>query len=326
MRPLPSQPSTVLVLPDPTAQTSSGGSPQSRVRQRYRVLLMINLWDPQATSLGLVLLTAFLLGVIHGVTPDEHTWPITFSYAIGGYSTRRGLRAGLIFSLAFTFQRALASELAYLGFARIFVGNPALGYAVYIVVGGVMAWAGWSIAHGKALPFYHPPVRERWNDPRPWMPAVHGFIAGWGFGAFAIIIYTVLAPAMPTAAWGWVPGAFFGLGTTVVQAGAGAGFGYWLARRKKIVDPELIRRIGLRTASRTLELGGLAFVGAGIFGLFFPSLAARGIDTGLRIHNLHTIGLPFILVVGGVLGIGLTSLRRALREALAAPPTSLPKL
>jgi ABC-type nickel/cobalt efflux system permease component RcnA len=103
---------------------------------------MINLWAPQATSLGLVLLTAFLLGIVHGVTPDEHTWPITFSYAVGGYSTRRGLRAGLLFSLAFTIQRALASELAYLGLAPLFVGDPSLGYVVYIVVGCVMAWAG----------------------------------------------------------------------------------------------------------------------------------------------------------------------------------------
>jgi threonine/homoserine/homoserine lactone efflux protein len=285
---------------------------------------MINLWAPQATSLGLVLLTAFLLGIVHGVTPDEHTWPITFSYAVGGYSTRRGLRAGLLFSLAFTIQRALASELAYLGLARLFVGDPSLGYVVYIVVGCVMAWAGWSIQHGKAIPFYHPQTREPWSDPRPWMPAVHGFIAGWGFGAFAIIIYTVLAPSMPSAAWGWVPGALFGLGTTVVQAAAGAGIGYWLSRRKKISDPAVIRRIGLRAASRTLELGGVAFVGGGLFGLLFPTVASRAIDTGIRIHNLHTIGLPFVLVVGVVLVIGITSVRRAIRETLAAPPPSAP--
>jgi hypothetical protein len=285
---------------------------------------MIDLWAPQATSLGLVLTTAFLLGIVHGITPDEHTWPITFSYAVGGYSTRRGLRAGLVFSLAFTIQRALASELAYLGFAHIFVGNPGLGYVVYVVVGCVMIWAGWSIAHGKAIPLYHPNTRPQWNDPRPWMPAVHGFIAGWGFGAFAIIIYTVLAPTMPSVAWGWVPGALFGLGTTVVQAAAGAGIGYWLARRKKIVDPAIIRQIGLRTASRTLRLGGIAFVGGGLFGLLFPSLASRAIDTGLRVHNLHTIGLPFVLVVGVVLVIGLTSLRRAVRELTPTSSASAP--
>ena len=45
------------------------------------------LTDPLAVHAGAglagLLLSAFLLGVLHGVTPDEHTWPITLSYAIG---------------------------------------------------------------------------------------------------------------------------------------------------------------------------------------------------------------------------------------------------
>ena len=48
--------------------------------------------DAGTGALGANLLKAFLLGLLHGVTPDEHTWPIVFSYAIGGYSTWRGLR------------------------------------------------------------------------------------------------------------------------------------------------------------------------------------------------------------------------------------------
>ena len=60
----------------------------------------VNLWDPTHVSFTADLVTAFLLGIVHGITPDEHTWPITFSYAIGGYSTARGLRAGLLFSAA----------------------------------------------------------------------------------------------------------------------------------------------------------------------------------------------------------------------------------
>jgi ABC-type nickel/cobalt efflux system permease component RcnA len=92
----------------------------------------INLWDPLHVTLAVDLLTAFLLGLIHGITPDEHTWPITFSYAVGGYSTRRGLRAGLIFSLAFTAQQALASELAYLGLAPWFTSKRLS-----------MSWSAW---------------------------------------------------------------------------------------------------------------------------------------------------------------------------------------
>src|ERR1700687_423976 len=101
----------------------------------------INLWDPIHVTLAVDLLTAFLLGLVHGITPDEHTWPITFSYAVGCSSTRRGLSAGLICSLASTAQQALASELAYLGLAAWFTFDG-LEEIVYVVVGVVMAAAG----------------------------------------------------------------------------------------------------------------------------------------------------------------------------------------
>src|SRR5947208_6272539 len=101
----------------------------------------VNLWDPTHATIAADLAIAFLLGLVHGITPDEHTWPITFSYAIGGYSTWRGMRAGLVFSLAFTAQQALASELAYLGLSGWFtVGR--FDAIVYLVVGVVMAAAG----------------------------------------------------------------------------------------------------------------------------------------------------------------------------------------
>jgi RNA polymerase sigma-70 factor (ECF subfamily) len=107
------------------------------------------------------------------------------------------------------------------------------------------------------------------QDPRPWMPALHGFIAGWGFGAFAIIVYTVLAPSMPSAAWGWVPGALFGLGTTAVQVMVGGLVG-WLVRRKG-ASPTVTRHLGLVVAARTLGVGGIAFVVGGLFGIALPT-------------------------------------------------------
>ncbi len=104
-----------------------------------------NLWSPEhGLSIGMALLTAFLLGVVHGVTPDEHTWPITFSYAIGSFSARKGMRAALAFSLAFTAQRALLSELAYLGLLAI-RDNPTWNAAIYIVVGVVMMAAAFYV-------------------------------------------------------------------------------------------------------------------------------------------------------------------------------------
>ncbi|HET9129055.1 MAG TPA: hypothetical protein VFN73_13310, partial [Propionibacteriaceae bacterium] len=101
----------------------------------------LDLWNPTHVAGLAIGVTAFLLGMVHGITPDEHTWPITFSYAVSGYSTRRGLRTGLTFSLAFTAQRALASELASLGLARLFT-FASVDNLVYLVVGALMLAAG----------------------------------------------------------------------------------------------------------------------------------------------------------------------------------------
>ena len=40
---------------------------------------------------------SFLFGLLHGIPPDEHTWPITISYAIGGAGGKEGMKAALFF-------------------------------------------------------------------------------------------------------------------------------------------------------------------------------------------------------------------------------------
>ncbi|PSR20621.1 MAG: hypothetical protein C7B45_13990 [Sulfobacillus acidophilus] len=279
---------------------------------------MVNLWDPHiGLAVGVVLATAFLLGMVHGITPDEHTWPITFSYAIGSYSTRKGIIAGLTFSAAFTVQRAIASELAYLAFDRWFTIGSIVDYIVYIIVGSVMIWAARYILRGQhwhLLAFgHHNADTPTAHDVKWWMPLIHGFIAGWGFGAFAVIIYTVLAPSMPSAWVAWIPGFLFGLGTTAIQAAAGGLFG-WVSRHMKLTT-EQIRQVSLKTAGNTLNWGGVIFVLAGIFGLAFPRLAGFQIDTGIKVHNLHDLGIAFVLVMITVLVIGVGTLIRETRRA-----------
>ncbi len=280
---------------------------------------MINLWDPHiGLAVGSVLATAFFLGLVHGITPDEHTWPITFSYAIGSYSTRRGLWAGIVFSLAFTLQRALASELAYLALDRWFTFGSVVDYLVYVVVGAVMIVGGRYVFRGRHWHLGHshpagpPDPDEVLRDPRPWMPAVHGFIAGWGFGAFAIIIYTVLAPSMPSAVWGWVPGALFGLGTMAMQAMIGALFGR--ISRGLGLTPAAVRAVALTTAGRVLVWGGWVFIAGGLFGLAFPGIAGLSLATGLDVHNLAHLGIAIVLVMISVLGIGVTTLVQQTRH------------
>jgi hypothetical protein len=133
------------------------------------------------------------------------------------------------------------------------------------------------------------------------MPAVHGFIAGWGIDAFAVLVYTALAPAMPSPAFGWAPGFAYGFGTLCVQAVAGAAFGLWATRRG--LPPEAIRSIALTTAARTLLWGGCAFTLFGLFALSFHEAAEIEIPVPL----LNSIEPSFLLVVFTVLGVGVTT-------------------
>jgi len=157
---------------------------------------MINLWSPSAgMSVGMVILTSYLLGIVHGITPDEHTWPITFSYAVGSYSAKKGLIVGLIFSLSFTVQRALMSEVSYFALSKVF-SLPYFNYIIYVIVGTAMALGGMYVFkfknafhihfgkidrshHAAALKGEYPDVQA----PTPKMAIIHGFIAGWSICA-----------------------------------------------------------------------------------------------------------------------------------------------
>lgn len=278
---------------------------------------MLNLWDPNHLSLTVGLITALLLGMIHGITPDEHTWPITFSYSIGSYSTKGGMLAGLIFSTGFTIQRAIASELAFLALAG-FLMHSNTENIVYMIVGAVMALSGYYILYrGRAIHLI--PWLERFlpntDDSKPVplkLAFLHGIIAGWGTGAFATIIYTVISPSMPNAWIGFVPGLLFGLGTVAMQVIIGALFGWWMQRRNlKVTDKAFIGRF---VSGNTLLYGGLLFMFAGLLGLMAPSLSDWSLSTGIRIHNLDSVNIGLILVVIVVAGIGGLSMWRALRK------------
>ena len=217
---------------------------------------------------------SFLFGLLHGVLPDEHTWPITFSYAIGGASGREGLKAGLYFSAAFTVQRTLLSELAYLALSP-FLLKPIVNEIVYCAVGIAMSAAGIVVVRRNRYPHLHV-VRHRHSaadEAAPSAPPVrwtlvHGFMAGFGFGAFSLFVNTVAAPAMPGPWLGFLPGLLFGLGTMIMVAALGMIFGaslHWIFRS---LTPAEVRMIGAMTGARTLFYGGLLFLAFGMATFF----------------------------------------------------------
>ncbi|MCL4404746.1 hypothetical protein M1583_02025 [Candidatus Marsarchaeota archaeon] len=310
-------------------------------------MINLNLFNPTNVDFITAVLLSYILGLVHGITPDEHTWPITFSYAVGSYSSRQGMKAGFIFSSGFTLQRALVSELAYFalvgilttslvfGITYIFVGLAMFLAGVYIKEKGVYLHWHWIEAklgtltglhkeHSKEqeLEFEHKKNPITSDDEGIGLKRVpsrlaflHGLIAGFGFGAFALIIYTVLSPSMPSPWLGWLPGALFGLGTMTMQVIFGAAFGKWITKVKKLTKKG-IAFIARTISSDVLFYGGLTFVVAGALIEVFPQILTYGIITPLKIHNLHDLGVGFFIVIAVVVIIGAVSYKLAVKKAI----------
>ena len=250
---------------------------------------------------------SFLFGLLHGILPDEHTWPITFSYAIGGASGKEGMKAGLYFSGAFTVQRLVVSELAYLALAP-FLLSPIINGIVYVVVGLAMSVAGGVVLRRNRYPHLHPlrthheEAREMGSviqvriepggavsaPPARWA-LIHGFIAGFGFGGLSLFINTIAAPAMPSHWLGFLPGLFYGLGTMITLAFIGLLFGTFLHWAGSLTVQE-IQWIGAKTGGRTLFFGGVLFGVAGVVTLL-------GLDRHLPLDMGYMIIGLFMLIV-----------------------------
>lgn len=276
-------------------------------------------------ALWVALFAAIGLGIVHGITPDEHTWPITFSYTIGSYSAKGGRKAGLLFSLSFAVQRAIAAELAYFALTT-FQSVARWNYEIYVVVGGVMVVSGASVLRrGHAFHLSLRGLKELFvSPPQPspvrsdkglawWMPLVHGFIAGWGVGAFAVILYTVLAPAMPSPWIAWLPGLLFGLGTAISQVVFGSIAGALMARGKmsKSAQQYLARMASIRT----LVGSGTGFIVVGMLGIVIPQTLNRlSINTPVPVPNLDQLDVGFFLAVVVLFSVAVWAFTKTIRE------------
>jgi hypothetical protein len=276
------------------------------------------------------LLACFGLGLLHGVLPDEHTWPITFSYAIGGASGKEGMKAGLYFSAAFAVQRALLSMVAYLALAK-YLQNEIITSVVFILVGLAMAVAGAIVLRRNETPHLHlfghhhdhpdkmelshnilsrrhEKASEPVKTPPPRWAMIHGFIAGFGFEGLAV--YTsVVGAHMPNIWMSLLPGLLFGLGTMLVLMVLGAIFGALLHWVKGLTEQQ-VRRIGVKTSGRALFYGGILFI---LFGFAMFAGVERFIRQQLGIEEVgYLIISIFMLAI--VIPAFIYSWRQVKRE------------
>jgi hypothetical protein len=275
-----------------------------------------------------ILIDCFLLGLLHGIVPDEHTWPITFSYAIGSGGSWQGMRRGIYFAGAFTLQRALLSELAWFALAS-FLHRPGIQAAVYIAVGAAMTLAGWLLLrrgryghihllghhHGReeamepsgaVLGRSHAACDDAGHDdgeaalPARWT-IVHGFIAGFGIGGFAVYVNGVAAPAMPSAWAGFLPGLIFGLGTVAMLALIGAAFGAAVPAVTRWRKQD-VQRFGAHAGALMLFAGGFLY-------------AVAGILVALGVGRHWPVAMGTLVIAAFLLAVALPALVYAWRKA-----------
>jgi len=118
------------------------------------------------------------------------------------------------------------------------------------------------------------------------MAAVHGFVADWGLGAFALIMMTVLA-------------------------GAGAVIGALIRHQR--LPRQLAERVAQEDAGLTLLAGGVLFTVARAIGLAVPSIMTAGISTGIHVHNLDQINVGTLLVIL-IVAVAIVTITRTIRR------------
>ncbi|MGC8496638.1 MAG: hypothetical protein ACP5NL_01360 [Thermoplasmata archaeon] len=265
----------------------------------------------------------FGLGMLHGVIPDEHTWPITFSYSVGTATGKGGMMAGAFFSLAFTTQRAIMSQIVYFAVGAFLVSSDLLNGPVYSVVGLVMAIAGYLILKNKMphihpfmnisrkdlakhIPFNKPDKKSKLLVPVHWC-LIHGFISGFGVdtGIFSVWIYLVTLPAMASAGlWmlGWLPGTLFGIGTFVILVLIGFIFGEVLQVSKKF-NAQRIESFGRLVGARVLLFGGILFIALGpLYYLGVDKLLSFDFGTFIILIVMIAIAVPIMAFTWHQLG------------------------
>ncbi|MGC8848596.1 MAG: hypothetical protein ACP5QE_07125 [Conexivisphaera sp.] len=203
------------------------------------------------------LLAVLIVGVVHGLKPDEHTWPITVSYGLMQRNARGVLAAISVFAgaltLVWTLMSALMGQLmglldiSILGpYVDVIVGATMIGVAAYLVFGD----------HDKS------PEEKGTADYR--LIWIHGLAAAFGGDFFIVLILTAaLVPAIS-------PGLSFLIG---FMFGAGS----WVAQTVIVmaIYRGIIRSVGdwsvMASAGRmALGILGLFMIGLGIYSFLVP--------------------------------------------------------
>lgn len=241
------------------------------------------------------------LGLVHGLIPDEHTWPITIPYALGQENPKKAVLSTIIFTGALTLVWSVLTTVVsvvgniflsekYNPYVFIFAGITMVGVAIFVFLPRIstvmcsmvndeiyskspvhrfVTRLGCRHVHGD-LGFTEvkmaPPYKAIW---------IHGLVAAFGTGFLLVIVYTT-ALTFP-AYLGFLPGMLFGIGTMlslsligfVVRKGAELG----------VKNQEQLEK----RARKLGYIGLYLLLSMGIFMILLGVLALFGIEVNLEI-------------------------------------------
>jgi len=187
--------------------------------------------------MGYPLISIFILGLIHGLTPCEHTWPIIFAYVA---SERKWIK-GLLASIFFVGPALLPWTLiaGFSGFLGSVIWKESYEIYVNLLLGILMIIFGLYTLRFLKVPHLH---IKGCCDEKPrrislrQLP-IYGFIFGFAPCAPVLMVYA-MAAELHTAFLGLLSGLFFGLGTMISLASIGGilGGGFQFAEEKSRKD------------------------------------------------------------------------------------------
>ncbi len=204
------------------------------------------------------LIAVLIVGVIHGLKPDEHTWPITVTYGLMQRNVRGGVIAAVsvfagALTLVWTLMSALIGEL--MGLLNTSVLDPYVDIIVGLtMIGGVAAYLVFG-RHGD----YHDVKTADYK-----LIWIHGLAAAFGGDFFIVLILTIAIVPMIMTGLSFLVGFMFGFGSWLAQAIIVLAI--YKGVVKSIGDWSVVAEAG-RVA---LGMLGLFMIGLGIYSFFIP--------------------------------------------------------
>jgi len=180
------------------------------------ILSLPDILEPIAREILLVLgaywpLAIFIIGIVHGLKPDEHTWPITVSYGIMQRNVRGAMASTGVFAGALTLVWTSLSALT--GQVLSFFQNYNLDPIVDVIVGLTMI--------GVAAIFLikdRDKVADKDDNPDYKLIWIHGLAAAFGGDFIVVLLLTVALSTLISVNLTFLIGLLFGIGSWIAQS------------------------------------------------------------------------------------------------------------